>query len=136
MAENKNVASGRIARVTGPVVDIEFPHDGIPGIYNALTTEINLNGEVTTLTLEVAQHLAGLRLHIAIAHHRPADRIQGDLAGAIEHPRGFHGLVVGAHGGRGLGGDHGFGLHRGAHARSGWWPSLWPLSALRRSPAP
>jgi F-type H+-transporting ATPase subunit beta len=39
------------------VVDIEFPHDGIPGIYNALTTEINLNGEVTTLTLEVAQHL-------------------------------------------------------------------------------
>jgi F-type H+-transporting ATPase subunit beta len=57
MAENKNVASGRIARVTGPVVDIEFPHDGIPGIYNALTTEINLNNEVTTLTLEVAQHL-------------------------------------------------------------------------------
>ena len=57
MAENKNVATGRIARVTGPVVDIEFPHDGIPGIYNALTTEINLNGEVTTLTLEVAQHL-------------------------------------------------------------------------------
>ena len=57
MAENKNAATGRIARVTGPVVDIEFPHDGIPGIYNALTTEINLNGEITTLTLEVAQHL-------------------------------------------------------------------------------
>ena len=57
MAENKNTATGRIARVTGPVVDIEFPHDGIPGIYNALTTEINLNGEVTVLTLEVAQHL-------------------------------------------------------------------------------
>jgi F-type H+-transporting ATPase subunit beta len=57
MAENKNVATGRIARVTGPVVDIEFPHDGIPGIYNALTTEITLNGETTTLTLEVAQHL-------------------------------------------------------------------------------
>jgi len=57
MAEKKNAATGRIARVTGPVVDIEFPHDGIPGIYNALTTEINLNGEITTLTLEVAQHL-------------------------------------------------------------------------------
>ena len=57
MAENKNTATGRIARVTGPVVDIEFPHDGIPGIYNALTTEINLNGEVSILTLEVAQHL-------------------------------------------------------------------------------
>ena len=56
MAENKT-ATGRIARVTGPVVDIEFPHDGIPGIYNALTTEITLNGETSTLTLEVAQHL-------------------------------------------------------------------------------
>ena len=50
-------ATGRIARVTGPVVDIEFPHDAIPGIYNALTTVIDLNGEQTTLTLEVAQHL-------------------------------------------------------------------------------
>jgi F-type H+-transporting ATPase subunit beta len=50
-------ATGRIARVTGPVVDIEFPHDAIPAIYNALTTEIDLNGEKTTLTLEVAQHL-------------------------------------------------------------------------------
>ena len=57
MAENKTGATGRIARVTGPVVDIEFPHDGIPGIYNALTTEITLNGETSRLTLEVAQHL-------------------------------------------------------------------------------
>jgi F-type H+-transporting ATPase subunit beta len=49
--------TGRIARVNGPVVDIEFPHDSIPAIYNALTTVIDLNGELTTLTLEVAQHL-------------------------------------------------------------------------------
>jgi F-type H+-transporting ATPase subunit beta len=61
MATTKKAAAtgaiGRIARVTGPVVDIEFPHDAIPGIYNALTTVIDLNGEKTTLTLEVAQHL-------------------------------------------------------------------------------
>jgi F-type H+-transporting ATPase subunit beta len=57
MAENKTGATGRIARVTGPVVDIEFPHDAIPGIYNALTTEITISGETSTLTLEVAQHL-------------------------------------------------------------------------------
>ena len=50
-------ATGRIARVTGPVVDIEFPHDAIPAIYNALTTVIDINGESSTLTLEVAQHL-------------------------------------------------------------------------------
>ncbi|MBL0885820.1 F0F1 ATP synthase subunit beta [Myceligenerans indicum] len=54
--------TGRVARVTGPVVDIEFPEDAIPDIYNALTTEIDLStqgeGEETfTLTLEVAQHL-------------------------------------------------------------------------------
>ena len=30
---------GRIARVIGPVVDIEFPHDAIPEIYNALKTD-------------------------------------------------------------------------------------------------
>ena len=63
MAETKKKAAvtaagtGRIARVTGPVVDIEFPHDAIPAIYNALTTEIDLDGEKSTLTLEVAQHL-------------------------------------------------------------------------------
>ena len=48
---------GRVARVTGPVVDIEFPHDAIPGIYHALKTDITIGEETTTLTLEVAQHL-------------------------------------------------------------------------------
>src|SRR5690606_37497090 len=48
---------GRIARVTGPVVDIELPHDAIPGIYNALQTELTVAGTTSTLTLEVAQHL-------------------------------------------------------------------------------
>ena len=48
---------GRIARVTGPVVDIEFPHDSIPGIYNALKTTITIGDESTEITLEVAQHL-------------------------------------------------------------------------------
>ena len=29
-------ASGRIARVIGPVVDVEFPVDSMPDIYNKL----------------------------------------------------------------------------------------------------
>ena len=33
---------GRVARVIGPVVDIEFPADAIPEIYNALTVDIDL----------------------------------------------------------------------------------------------
>ncbi|ODT39699.1 MAG: F0F1 ATP synthase subunit beta, partial [Microbacterium sp. SCN 71-17] len=48
---------GRVARVTGPVVDIEFPHDGIPEIYNALKTTIVIGDTSTEITLEVAQHL-------------------------------------------------------------------------------
>ena len=57
VAEATGGAVGRIARVTGPVVDIEFPHDSIPEIYNALKTDITIEGVTTTITLEVAQHL-------------------------------------------------------------------------------
>lgn len=48
---------GRVSRVTGPVVDIEFPHDAIPEVYNALKTTILIGDEATEITLEVAQHL-------------------------------------------------------------------------------
>jgi len=51
------VGVGRIARVTGPVVDIEFPHDSIPGMYNALKTTIVIGDVSTVITLEVALHL-------------------------------------------------------------------------------
>jgi len=53
---------GRVARVIGPVVDIEFPSDQIPEMYNALTVDIDLSAQgegegAFTMTLEVAQHL-------------------------------------------------------------------------------
>ena len=48
---------GRVARVNGPVVDIEFPHDSIPDIYNALKTTIVIGDSSVEITLEVAQHL-------------------------------------------------------------------------------
>src|SRR5690349_19288086 len=48
---------GRITRIIGPVVDIEFPSDAMPAIYNALKVDLTLSGETTTITLEVAQHL-------------------------------------------------------------------------------
>jgi F-type H+-transporting ATPase subunit beta len=50
-------ATGRVARVIGPVVDVEFSADTMPDIYNALHVDISLDGKVTMLTLEVAQHL-------------------------------------------------------------------------------
>ncbi|MEU4168370.1 F0F1 ATP synthase subunit beta [Streptomyces sp. NPDC026665] len=54
------VATGRVARVIGPVVDVEFPVDAMPDIYNALHVEVADPadaGAKKTLTLEVAQHL-------------------------------------------------------------------------------
>jgi F-type H+-transporting ATPase subunit beta len=50
-------ATGRIARVIGPVVDVEFPADAIPAMYNALTAEVTLNGATRTITFETSQHL-------------------------------------------------------------------------------
>jgi F-type H+-transporting ATPase subunit beta len=54
--------TGRVARVIGPVVDIEFPTDAIPEIYNALEVDIDLSSQgadagTFRLRLEVAQHL-------------------------------------------------------------------------------
>jgi F-type H+-transporting ATPase subunit beta len=48
---------GRIARVIGPVVDIEFSVDAMPDMYNKLECELTLSGETRILSLEVAQHI-------------------------------------------------------------------------------
>ena len=48
--------TGTIIRVLGPVVDVEFP-DALPGIYNALTVEYQVDHHLASLTLEVQQHL-------------------------------------------------------------------------------
>ena len=47
------MATGKVTQVIGTVVDVEFPADGMPGIYNALETSIA--GE--KLVLEVEQHI-------------------------------------------------------------------------------
>src|SRR5918994_1889992 len=49
--------TGRVVRVTGPVVDVEFPRNTIPELYNALTVDVALETVAKRLTLEVAQHL-------------------------------------------------------------------------------
>ena len=38
---------GRIARVIGPVVDVEFPVDSMPEMYNKLECELELGGETS-----------------------------------------------------------------------------------------
>ena len=44
---------GSIVQVIGTVIDVEFPPDGLPAIYNAL--ELDNSGE--RLVLEVEQHI-------------------------------------------------------------------------------
>ena len=82
---------GRIARVTGPVVDIEFPHDALPGIYNALETTVDLGEGSFKLTLEVAQHI-GDDLVRAIALKPTDGLVRGqevrDTGGPITVPVG------------------------------------------------
>ncbi|GIF36384.1 F0F1 ATP synthase subunit beta [Actinoplanes xinjiangensis] len=50
-------AVGRVVRVIGPVVDVEFPRNEMPAIFNALHVEVTLSGGTKKLTMEVAQHL-------------------------------------------------------------------------------
>ncbi|MCH4160936.1 F0F1 ATP synthase subunit beta [Bifidobacterium sp.] len=87
---------GRITRVQGSVIDIEFPVGHLPDIYNALTVKINSvgNTEGETLheiTLEVEQHL-GDSIVRAVALKPTDGLIRGALVtntgGPIEVPVG------------------------------------------------
>lgn len=55
--ESAKTGAGRVVRVIGPVVDVEFPRDSVPELFNALHAEVTLPSVAKTLTLEVAQHL-------------------------------------------------------------------------------
>ena len=68
MADNQTTAAeptdGRVTRVQGSVIDVEFPVGHLPDIYNALKVKIVNTGakeegeaKVTEITLEVEQHL-------------------------------------------------------------------------------
>jgi len=48
---------GRISRIIGPVVDVEFHVDAMPEQYNLLTSQVEIGGETKNLNLEVAQHI-------------------------------------------------------------------------------
>ncbi|MBN2823384.1 MAG: F0F1 ATP synthase subunit beta [Coriobacteriia bacterium] len=50
---------GRIVRVIGPVIDVEFAPESIPAIYNALKVDAESPAGRVQLVAEVQQHLAG-----------------------------------------------------------------------------
>jgi F-type H+-transporting ATPase subunit beta len=51
LVSNKSIAKGTIVQIIGAVIDVEFPRDAVPQIYNALTVD------KVGLTLEVQQQL-------------------------------------------------------------------------------
>ena len=51
--ETRTPAVGRISRVIGSVVDVEFPAERVPEIHNALTVEVEGGDESRVITLEV-----------------------------------------------------------------------------------
>jgi F-type H+/Na+-transporting ATPase subunit beta len=83
--------TGRVARVIGPVVDVEFAPDEMPEIYNALEVDRTMGGETVTLTLEVAQHI-GDNLVRAISMQPTDGLVRGadvkDTGAAISVPVG------------------------------------------------
>jgi F-type H+-transporting ATPase subunit beta len=82
---------GRVVRITGPVVDVEFSAETMPPIYNALHVDITLEDVTTTITLEVEQHLGDDTVRaIAMAPTDGLTRgaVVSDLGGPISVPVG------------------------------------------------
>jgi F-type H+-transporting ATPase subunit beta len=65
LKQGATMAKGKIVRVSGPVVDIEFL-EALPPIYNALTVKYKVADQPAEVMLEVQQHL-GDKLVRAIA---------------------------------------------------------------------
>ncbi|WP_226344447.1 F0F1 ATP synthase subunit beta [Agilicoccus flavus] len=82
---------GRLSRIIGPVVDVEFPADAMPEMYNLLTAEVELSGETKKINLEVAQFL-GDNLVRAISLQPTDGLVRGtpvqDTGGPITVPVG------------------------------------------------
>ena len=56
---NEKGVKGRIVRIVGPVIDVEFPQDAMPAIYNALTVDGDTPIGQVHVVLEVQMHLPG-----------------------------------------------------------------------------
>jgi F-type H+-transporting ATPase subunit beta len=90
-APETGLKEGRIVAIIGPVVDVEFPPDALPEINWALEFETEVEGEVTIIVAEVAQHIGENRVR-AIAM-KPTDGLKRgekvrNLGRGIEVPVG------------------------------------------------
>ncbi len=86
------MAEGKIVQVIGPVVDVEFPEEQLPAIFNGLMiTNPAISDEPDNLVVEVAQHL-GDNLVRTIAMDTTDGLVRGmpvkDMGGSIDVPVG------------------------------------------------
>ncbi|MFP5326735.1 MAG: F0F1 ATP synthase subunit beta [Acidimicrobiia bacterium] len=56
------IKDGRIVAIVGPVVDVEFPPGNLPELNYALEFEVEVEGQTSTITAEVAQHIGDSRV--------------------------------------------------------------------------
>jgi F-type H+/Na+-transporting ATPase subunit beta len=90
-AGQEAAGTGRVVRIIGPVVDVEFAPDELPAIHNAITVERTLDGETTVITCEVAQHIGDSTVR-AIAMQPTDGLVRGtpvtDTGGPMSMPVG------------------------------------------------
>ena len=79
---------GKIVAIVGPVVDIEFPADGMPELNHAVEFDIVVEGDTTVVTAEVAQHIGDCRVRAICMS--PTDGLK---RGAVVRQLG-HGIQV------------------------------------------
>ena len=83
--------NGRVVRVIGPVVDVDFPPEHLPEINTALRLEFTLEGETVSIVCEVAQHIGDSTVR-AIAMKPTDGVVRGsrveNLGGPISVPVG------------------------------------------------
>ncbi len=60
--QQRQLKEGRVVAIAGPVIDVEFPPDGLPEINTALETDVDLEGRTITITAEVAQQIGDSRV--------------------------------------------------------------------------
>ncbi len=69
---------GRIVAIAGPVVDVEFPPGALPEINYAVELELEVDGERSTITAEVAQQIGEGRVRCVCL--RPTDGLRRGTA--------------------------------------------------------
>ena len=92
--------AGTVEEIQGVVVEVAFPDEHLPEIYNALEVDLERDGEPTTLVLEVQQHLGDdlhdllrdLRLALAVGRKSEIVYQLGGVVGCVAH--GAHSRAV------------------------------------------